>query len=327
MAQKDRISELHLLLTDCNHSYLNKKELCKKLDCTEVTFDRLVRKLRGEPYEAPLIYSRKYGGYKYDTKNGETFELPGMWFKTEELEALICIESIISGIQKGFLGKTFAAFRKRLERLLDSHDIELAEWDKRFKVIPIAYRKTDNDMFRQIADAVLNRKKIKISYHKPNEKYPQEREISPQAIIRYKDNWYVDSWCHKSNGLRSFTLNRICKIEILDERAVDINGSDLEKFFSKAYGIFNGPAENIAEILFTGIAAQMVSEEIWHSDQIGMWKNKESYLLKIPYGNSKELVMDILRWGENAEVLNPPELRLKITSIIDKMRKKYEKVL
>ncbi|MDO5576629.1 MAG: WYL domain-containing transcriptional regulator [Fibrobacter sp.] len=324
MAQWNLVVALHRILSD-SRSYLKPEELCDKIDCSLSTLNRLIKALK-EQFGAPIINSRKYGGYKYDLKSEESFELPGMWFKTEELEALICIESIVSSIQKGLLGKTFAAFRKRLEKLLELHSIELAEWDKRFKVVPIAYRKTDNDVFRKIADAVLNRKKVKIFYQKPTEKYPQERVISPQVIIRYKDNWYLDAWCHKSDGLRSFTLNRIHKIEILDQSAIDLNDSDLEKFFSKSYGIFNGPAENIAEILFTGIAAKMVSEEIWHQDQTGEWNGEESYLLKIPYGNSKELVMDILRWGINAEVLNPPQLRVEISDIIEKMIKKYKKV-
>lgn len=323
MAQWNLVVALHRVLSDYNHSYQSKDELCEKVECTAVTLNRLIKILRDQ-FGAPLINSRQYGGYKYDLKNGEKFELPGMWFKTDEIEALICIESIISSIQKGYLEKTFSAFRKRLELLLDSHDIEIKEWKERFKVIPIAYRKTDNIVFSRTVEAVLHRQKLKISYHKLGEKQPYERVISPQTILRYKDNWYVDAWCHNSEGLRSFTLNRVRNIVILEDKAIDVSLNELEAFFSKSYGIFNGPVENTAEILFSGIAAQIVSEEMWHPDQTGEWKNEETYLLKIPYSSSRELLMDVLRWGENSEVLSPPQLRAEITRVTEDIIKKYK---
>jgi predicted DNA-binding transcriptional regulator YafY len=45
----------------------------------------------------------------------------------------------------------------------------------------------------------------------------------------------------------------------------------------------------------------------------------------IPYGHSRELVMDILKWGDDAEVIDPKELREAVKTTIARMQKKYEK--
>jgi predicted DNA-binding transcriptional regulator YafY len=97
----------------------------------------------------------------------------------------------------------------------------------------------------------------------------------------------------------------------------------MENFFGKSYGIFTGPVASEAHVLFTGIAAREVSQEEWHPSQAGEWVSDSSYLLKIPYGDSRELVMDLLRWGSDAEVLAPKALREEIGAILEKAAGKY----
>lgn len=248
-----------------------------------------------------------------------------MWFKTDELEALICLEGIASSLQKGYLSEAFTSFKSRLSKLLIAQDIELKEWQQRFKILPVAYHKADPEIFRKVVDATLHRQKLKIIYKKLTDTDPSERVLSPQAVVRYKDNWYVDAFCELSVGLRSFSLNRIREAIILQENAINISEELLLSFFAQSYGIFIGSAVYTAEILFTGIAAREVSEQVWHPQQCGQWLTDDSYMLKIPYGNSRELVMDILRWGDGAEVANPPELRAEIAEILDNTSKKYKK--
>ena len=94
--------------------------------------------------------------------------------------------------------------------------------------------------------------------------------------------------------------------------------------FASAYGIFTGPASRRAIIEFTGTAAREVSHEIWHPQQQGQWLGETIWRLSIPYGNSRELVMDVLRWGDCAIVKEPRALREEVKRIIGKMGKKYK---
>ena len=48
-----------------------------------------------------------------------------------------------------------------------------------------------------------------------------------------------------------------------------------------------------------------------------------TYTLEIPYANPTELAMDILRWGERVEVLEPAELRQKIRQILETALQQY----
>jgi proteasome accessory factor C len=57
-----------------------------------------------------------------------------------------------------------------------------------------------------------------------------------------------------------------------------------------------------------------VAEEVWHPQQEGKRLEDGSYELKIPYRDSRELVMDILRHGADVMVIEPAELVEEIRS-------------
>lgn len=68
-----------------------------------------------------------------------------------------------------------------------------------------------------------------------------------------------------------------------------------------------------------------MAEEQRHPDQHGSWLNDESYQLSFPYGDSRELVLDILRYGPDVKVLAPDELRSEVKERLIAALKQYEK--
>jgi len=55
-----------------------------------------------------------------------------------------------------------------------------------------------------------------------------------------------------------------------------------------------------------------VADERWHPQQQGRFLPDGSYQLEIPYHRADELILDILRYGPDVEVLAPPELRQEV---------------
>ena len=54
---------------------------------------------------------------------------------------------------------------------------------------------------------------------------------------------------------------------------------------------------------FTPERARWVADEQWHPQQQGRWLEDGSYELSIPYRESRELVMDVMRHGGGVAVL------------------------
>ena len=74
------------------------------------------------------------------------------------------------------------------------------------------------------------------------------------------------------------------------------------------YGIYAGGTQQWAVLLFDVQAAQWAGREEWHPDQLGRWLDDGRFELRLPYVDDTELVMDLLRQGEQVQVLEPPAL-------------------
>ena len=90
-----------------------------------------------------------------------------------------------------------------------------------------------------------------------------------------------------------------------------------------SYGIFSGKADKRARLRFTPRQARWVAAEQWHPDQVSRFDKDGSYLLEFPYHNDGELVMDILRYGADVEVLGPSTLRRKVKQQLEAAAARY----
>jgi predicted DNA-binding transcriptional regulator YafY len=97
----------------------------------------------------------------------------------------------------------------------------------------------------------------------------------------------------------------------------------MNEHFTKSYGIFSGGADKTAQLKFSPKSARWVSGESWHPDQRGRFEKDGSYVLEFEYSQDPELIMDILKHGEDVEVLAPPDLKKKVISKLQNSLKKY----
>jgi proteasome accessory factor C len=313
---------LHRLLS-CHKYSLPLNTILKELNCSEATFHRIRNFMRSN-LNAPIVFDRRYGGYCYEKTEGQTFELPGFWLTKDEIEALLCLDHAMENMQEGFFHDLLEPVRNRFEPFLKAQKTSLHSLRDRIKILSIGSRDCDKEIFKTIASAVVRNKRLSIKHRTLAKDELQQRDISPQALIRYRDNWYVDAFCHLRNDLRTFALNRIEIAEFASGKFCKIHQEQMKIFYGDSYGIFTGPADKQAVLQFTGTAAREVSRENWHPKQQGQWMDEKTFRLTIPYGHSRELLMDILRWGDDAEVIEPEELREAVKITVTRMQKKYK---
>ncbi|KFN49821.1 helix-turn-helix transcriptional regulator, partial [Arenimonas composti] len=167
-----------------------------------------------------------------------------------------------------------------------------------------------------VAGAVLERRQLTFDYLARSTNEHTHRTVSPQRLTHYRDNWYLDAWDHDREALRSFSVDRIAQARALDATARDIPDDELKQHLSSSYGIFSGTPKGTAVIRFSAKAARWVADEYWHSKQEGAFLPDGRYELRIPYSNARELLMDVLRYGADAEVVGPPPLRAQARTLL-----------
>lgn len=315
MNQFDRIYALHALFL--SHRYpLSKNTLMERMECSWPTIKRILKKMRDE-LGTPVRYDKRHDGYvldhaQKDSDEESRHELPGLWFTVSELHALLTVHELISRIQPGLLRKEFALIRGRVESILERQNLAANEIFRRFRFHSVGARPCPPENFHAAASATLQRRRLSLSYRDRVRDTLSSRTVSPQQLIYYRENWYLRAWCHKSDDFRTFALDRVQRLDILEEQALDMDDQQPDDHHARAFGIFSGPADKMAVLRFSRERARWIVAEQWHPDQEGRWLDDGSYQLCLPYGDSRELILDILRYGPDVEVMAPPSLRQEV---------------
>ena len=322
MRQFDRIYRLYQVIR-ARRRPVAMAVLRERLECSESTVKRAIRDLR--VLDAPLEYDAERRGYYFDDRDreGGRYELPGLWFNDRELRGLLVIHEVLHELHSDLLETHLAPLRARIQALLASGAPGGGELRRRVRVPGIGARRVDGDVFRAVSSALFLRWRLRVAYHARAGGGRTERTLSPQRLVYYRNNWYLDAWCHLRRGLRSFSLDRIRAHTTLATAAREVGDRQLDALVRGSYGIFAGKPRHLARIRFSASAAAWVAAEKWHPNQRGTPSADGGYELEVPYDNPLELVMDILRHGPEAEVLAPPELRDLVRERLDAARENY----
>ncbi len=323
MDRLQRIYKLHRVISSRRHP-VSRTTLERELECSRATVKRIIQEMKLY-FNAPIEYDRERNGYYYDTQDGQTFELPGVWFNAAELHALLTTQQLLEQMQPGLLDGHLKPLRERIEKLLAAGQHGSSEIAKRVRILRMAGRNASGEHFQTVAGALLQRQRLAIRYHSRSDDAETHREISPQRLTHYRDNWYLDAWCHQRNALRSFAVDRLRDVKTLEKRAKDVAEKELDAHFASSYGIFGGKPKHTAVLRFTPQRARWVAEEQWHPQQQGRVLADGGYELRIPYSDPRELAMDILKHGAEVEVIEPQALRDEVASQLRLGAKQYMK--
>ena len=297
------------------------EEILGRLECSKSTFQRIQRQMKD--FLGAPIKNIKNQGYYYDLAEGEHFELPGLWFSPQEIIALSLFEQLSESFQPVVIKQILDPLHKRLEKLLEQQQITSQTWQTRIKIIAQWQRPCEPEHFSRIAYALLHRQQLEIDYWQWQTDTELKRCISPQRIIYYRDNWYLDAWCHLRQALRTFSIDAIKQTQKTDKKAIDISAEKLDEHVLQGYGIFAGKVIGHVKLKFSREISSRVSRENWHPNQKDSWTENGQFLLTIPYSDPRELIRDILRYGADVEVLESQSLRNDIQSELEKTLKKY----
>jgi len=295
-----------------------------ELEISKATFKRDLEYLRSR-MNASIVYDRFKGGYCFDRQViGEKIELPGLWFSEKEATALVLMQHLLSSLDKGGLIEPhIAPLTSIIDGILGQSNTPTKELRKRIKVFGMSARKGSIENFEEVGSSLLKRYRLQITYYARGTDKTTEREISPQRLIFYRDNWYLDAYCHLRKGLRSFSVDCITKAIITNTKTDEISEKQLHEHFAESYGIFSGKADQRAKLKFSPEKARWVSSETWHGQQVGSFDKEGNYFLEFDYNQDPELVMDILKYGSGVEVLAPASLRKRVKDELSKALQNY----
>ena len=300
------------------------EDFMTSLEISRATFKRDLDYLR-DRMNAPIVYDRSMGGYRFDKPNaGDKIELPGLWFSEKEATALVLMQHLLANLDtSGLLSPHIAPLMDIVDGILGQSEVSAKELRKRIKVFGMSARKNVLENFEEVGVSLLKRQRLQLSYYSKGKNELTERAVSPQRLIFYRDNWYLDAYCHFRKGLRSFAMDGIRTAHVLEDKATEVPEKELHENFAESYGIFSGKATQRAKLRFTPEKARWVSAETWHGQQVSSFDKDGNYTLEFDYNQDPELVMEIMKHGDGVEVIGPASLKSKVRAELEKALKKY----
>jgi predicted DNA-binding transcriptional regulator YafY len=322
MDRTERFYKIDQMLNDRKVVPLN--DFLSELSVSLATFKRDLEYMR-DRLNAPIEWDRDSGGYRFTQTNAHNpaYALPGLWFNASEVHALLSMQHMLSNLDAGMLSSHIKPLQARLKALLGSADHSAEEVEKRLRIVQATKRTVSSKYFETIATATLSRRQLKLRHYSRQTGEESERVVSPQLLTYYRDNWYLDGWCHLRNDIRRFAIDAIRYAELTTDKAKDVSQAKLKESLESGYGIFSGSKVKWAKLKFSPERARWVATEQWHPQQKGSLEPDGSYLLQIPYSDDRELLMDILKHGADVEVVAPDKLRERAQEEISRMAKRY----
>jgi predicted DNA-binding transcriptional regulator YafY len=226
MDRTERFYKIELLLR--SRGCVSFEALIDELCVSPATLKRDLQYLR-DRLSAPIVYDRFDNGYRFEQgAASQHHELPGLWFSEQEITALLTMHQLMAGLDDdGVLSRHLQPMMDKLQGMLGADESEARELMRRVKVISTARRRTPSRHFELLGSALVQRKRVWLRYFKRSDRSTSEREVSPQRLVNYRNTWYLDAWCHASEGLRRFSVDAIQEAKPLETKARNVAVKDL----------------------------------------------------------------------------------------------------
>lgn len=328
MAQAARLRDIIAILEARRHP-VPREFLLNELGVSYATFKRDLEVLRDQ-FQAPIIWmpgeAGQGRGYVLEDKGWSSGKLglPRAWFTSTEIYALLMIDTLANHIAPGLLTEHLQPLITRITLALSASDDNPQDIRSRVSLLASSARRKDTPHFEQVAQATVRRNRLEILYFTKSRNERSTRIVSPQRLIHYKENWYQIAWCHKANALRVFALDSIEDARVLKDDAFEADKAAVEAMVGKDFGLFSGGNRKWAKLRFSALQARWVEAEVWHPDQKVSHLDDGSLVLEVPYSDQRELLLDVLKFGAEVEVIAPLDLREEVRSRLRRALAQYK---
>jgi predicted DNA-binding transcriptional regulator YafY len=118
-------------------------------------------------------------------------------------------------------------------------------------------------------------------------------------------------------------LDAVEEATALDVKAKDVSLKRVEQELDGGYGIFAGNKVKWATLLFSADAAQWVQKEEWHPQQKVQMQPDGRLQMELPFVDQTELLMDVMRFGPDVELMQPANLRQALIEKLQQAAARY----
>lgn len=336
-----QIQRMLIIFNELNQEkYPTKTTLANIIGCSTDAIGRDIKKMRDEdyPYRVPMEFdNEKNGWYLTDT----SYKFEALKITGKELFSLFVVEQVMQQYKGTQIYPALQGLIKRIEASsIDEQGIfPIERFDNTLTAKSNSIRPIQESVWNAITTSIKEHKKLEIKHasafkknnHKPYEPVITKRILIPAKIVISDNNWYLIAWDERREEVRNFGISRIQEAKIINEIVAPDSEQriamhkEIEEISQNQFGVFLSKDSYDIELLFTPYAAPYIFETDWPKNYIlpESLSEGESLTMKFKSNNLIEVTKWVLSFGENAKVINPPELLQTIKEKLQKAINQY----
>jgi predicted DNA-binding transcriptional regulator YafY len=299
--------------------YPNATSLAEQFEISAKTAQRDIDFMR-DRLLCPLHYDSSQKGYFYDD---QTFSLPMVYLSSEELSSLLIARKMLQDISGGSIGHEISSVVDKITNILKKHSVVADTIDDAFSFQLIEYSPAPEAVFKAVLEGCLKKKCLSFTYYSPAAEEKSERTVEPYHLFNYMGTWHTIGYCHLRKGIRDFALSRISEAKVLTESFKLPDDFDFKKYFLSTFGLYKGKSEKEVTLRFTPEKSKWIKDQIWHKNQKVKVLKDGSLEISFPVSDFSEIKREILKHGDEVEVIKPKILRDLIKAEAQKIAKIY----
>jgi len=178
--------------------------------------------------------------------------------------------------------------------------------------------------YERLLAACRERRRIRILYHSLYEGQDIRTLLSPYVVLFKRHSWYAIGRSSLHRSVRTFHLGRILESELTDDSFAVPPRFSLKRHFGLAWSMIReqgGPQRVV--VRFQPLVAENVADVVWHSTQELHWNADGTLDFTVTVDGLREMSWWIMGYGDQAEVLEPPEMRRLIGERARNLAKLY----
>lgn len=252
----------------------------------------------------------------------EGYRLPPLMFNEGEAAALLTAEKFIGKLTdketeayySNAMVKIKAILRSTEKRALEVLDNSIASTNQRNGEDSIYLQ----DIFRSVAAKQL----LRMEYRKADGS-SSERKLEPIGCYRHRDRWYLVAFCQLKKGYRTFKLNRIVSLRVLEQQfdTAHIGLQDYidqqDKSWKKEHTF------HTIEIAFAPSFLEYAENRKYYFGFIEQSTLNGMVHMKFLHASLEIMARWLLQFGDQATVIAPAELKDRMMTLAAQLYKHY----
>ncbi|MGG1553611.1 helix-turn-helix transcriptional regulator [Paenibacillus ferrarius] len=256
----------------------------------------------------------------------ESFKETPLFFNAIELKALVDAFKFAQGAGYPYTEELESALKKVENGLQEEQRDDLSRQTSGLDVIAPARPPSVVPLLRDLEQAEKEGRTVRIAYRKANAEQSDERDIDPYGLAYDRNEWYAVAWCHRTQAVRTFRVDRIAWLT-----PTDVRFDKPESFSASAY--FRDQSEQGREAAGPLALIRIEGEPDklnavcahWHlRNYLKERTDREAqFLLDVPTMN-KYLPVYLLTFGTAIRIREPLELKRRVQEMAHEIAAHYE---